>query len=325
VDGRPIIDEWRDQPARTYTAELDMTAGLHEVVVEYYEHTGAAVVAVSWAPISESPGEWRGEYYSNRWLGGTPTLVRNDSEIEFEWGTGSPSAQLPRDGFSVRWTRTMRLEGGLYRFTTTTDDGVRLWVNDHPLIDAWQDQPPRSHSGTIHVAGEVPIRMEYYENGGGASARLHWKRLGDAPPAPPGEVLVDDGDPGFVQGGAQRAWLTGQGGVGGDLNWTQNNDRVRPNYNWARWYPALQPGRYEVYVHVPKYDATTSNACYWVAHQDGFALRQVDQAANNDRWVSLGAYRFRGAGDEYVWLSDITYEPYLSTRIGFDAIKWVPR
>ena len=33
-------------------------------------------------------------------------------------------------------------------------------------------------------------------------------------------VLVDDGDPGFVQGGAQRAWLTGQGGVGGDLTWT---------------------------------------------------------------------------------------------------------
>jgi hypothetical protein len=233
--------------------------------------------------------------------------------------------ELPADGFSVRWTRTLALESGLYRFTTTTDDGVRLWVDGHLLIDAWHDQPPRSHSATIHVSGDVPVRMEYYENAGGAMARLVWKRLGDGPHSSPGEVLVDDGDPGFVQGGTQTAWLAGQGGVDGDLTWTQNNDRARPNYNWARWYPALQAGRYEVYVHVPLYDATTSNARYWVAHHDGFTLRQVNQSAHNDQWVSLGTYHFRGAGGEYVSLSDITYEPYLSTRIGFDAVKWVPR
>jgi hypothetical protein len=233
--------------------------------------------------------------------------------------------RLPRDNFSVRWTRTVYLESGLYRFTTTTDDGVRLWVDGHLLIDVWVDQPPRSHSGTIHVSGDVPIRMEYYENGGGAMARLTWKRLGDAPHSSPGEVLVDDGDPGFVQGGSPTAWLTGQGGIGGDLTWTQNNDRARPRYNWARWYPTLQPGRYEVYVHVPRYDAATANARYWVAHHDGFTLRQVNQSENNDRWVSLGTFRFRGTGGEYVSLSDITYEPYLSTRIGFDAVKWVPR
>jgi hypothetical protein len=28
---------------------------------------------------------------------------------------------------------------------------------------------------------------------------------------------------------------------------------------------------------------------------------------------------------EYVSLSDITYEPYLSTEIAFDAVKWVAR
>ena len=52
-DGALIIDEWRDQPACTYTAEQDITAGRHEVVVEYYEHTGAAMVAVSWDTIDD--------------------------------------------------------------------------------------------------------------------------------------------------------------------------------------------------------------------------------------------------------------------------------
>ena len=85
------------------------------------------------------------------------------------------------------------------------------------------------------------------------------------------------------------------------------------------------PTKSEVYVHVPRTDATTSSARYWVAHRDGFTLRQIDQSANNDRWVSLGTYWYRGTDGEYVSLSDITYEPYLSTRIGFDAVKWVPR
>jgi hypothetical protein len=168
--------------------------------------------------------------------------------------------------------------------------------------------------------------MEYYENGGAASARLTWARIDDEPPPPPvGEVLVDDSDPGFTRGGSPTAWHTTAGGVGGSLTWTRNNDRTRPRYNWARWYPNLEPGRYEVRVYIPPHQSTTANARYWVAHHDGFTLRQVDQSVNGGQWVSLGTYRFRGRGGEYVSLSDITYEPYLVTRIAFDAVKWIPR
>ena len=34
--------------------------------------------------------------------------------------------------------------------------------------------------------------MEYYENGGAASARLTWTRIGDEQPPLPGEVIVDE-------------------------------------------------------------------------------------------------------------------------------------
>jgi hypothetical protein len=51
----------------------------------------------------------------------------------------------------------------------------------------------------------------------------------------------------------------------------------------------------------------------------------VDQSVNGGRWVSLGTYHFRGKSGEYVSLADVTYEAYLSTRIGFDAVKWMPR
>ena len=107
--------------------------------------------------------------------------------------------------------------------------------------------------------------------------------------------------------------------------WTRNNDRVRPGYNWARWYPTLTPGRYEVLVYVSERHSTTSHARYWVSHFDGYTLKVVNQSANGGRWVSLGTYRFRGTSADYVSLADPTYEPYLSTLIAFDAVRWDPR
>jgi hypothetical protein len=48
----------------------------------------------------------------------------------------------------VRWTRTLLFIAGRWRFTTTTDDGVRVWVDSTLVIDQWVDQPPdRSYGG----------------------------------------------------------------------------------------------------------------------------------------------------------------------------------
>jgi hypothetical protein len=329
VDNHLIIDQWNDHAVQTFTGDIDLAAGHHLVKVEYYENLGYAVAKVSWAQAPAAFNDWRGEYYTNRRLNGSPALVRDDANIDFNWDYGSPASSIPDDDFSIRWTRTVNFETGSYRFTATTDDGVRLWVNGHLLIDKWHDQPFRSHSGKIYVTGDVPIRMEYYENGGVAAARLTWVRLDGNPsplPTPPaGVIVVDDTDQGFIKGGSTTGWRTADEGYGGRLTWTRNNNWQRYNYNWARWYPDLEPGRYEVFVHIPDRYTTTSNARYWVAHGDGFTLRRVDQSTNGDRWVSLGTYSFHGTRDDYVSLSDVTYEPYLSSLIAFDAVKWSPR
>src|SRR4030095_8204309 len=48
VDGTQIIDAWIDQSATTYQANRTLTAGEHEVKVEYYERGFDAVAQVSW-------------------------------------------------------------------------------------------------------------------------------------------------------------------------------------------------------------------------------------------------------------------------------------
>jgi hypothetical protein len=50
LDGTLVIDQWQDQSATTYTASRTVTAGNHEVKVEYYENGGDAVAKVAIAP-----------------------------------------------------------------------------------------------------------------------------------------------------------------------------------------------------------------------------------------------------------------------------------
>jgi hypothetical protein len=45
-----LIDQWKDQSATTYTASRTVTAGNHELKVEYYENAGDAVAKMAIAP-----------------------------------------------------------------------------------------------------------------------------------------------------------------------------------------------------------------------------------------------------------------------------------
>ncbi|NIN69179.1 MAG: hypothetical protein GTO63_31735 [Anaerolineae bacterium] len=112
VDGSPIINEWYDHPAKTVSADKALAAGHHLVVVEFCENTGDAVARLSWAPV-ETINKWRGEYFVNQSLSGAPALVRDESQINFMWGSGSPAPGIiGSDGFSVRWTRWLCLLRG---------------------------------------------------------------------------------------------------------------------------------------------------------------------------------------------------------------------
>ena len=330
VDDDLVINAWSDHPAQTYVADINLTHGHHQVTVEYYEHTGYAVAKVSWTATSTPITEWRGAYFDNKNLSGVPLFIRNDANINFDWDYGGPGNGLANDHFSVRWSRTLNLQAGNYTFTVTGDDGVRLWVDGHLLIDKWFDQAATSYSGTIYVSGSTEVVMEYYENAGRAVAQLWWTREGTPPPPPPppppsNVVIVDESDAGFVRGGSATSWHTAAVGYGNDMIWTKNNDRLRSNYNWARWYPTLAATQYEVFVFIPANNATTRQARYWVSHRDGYTLRIVNQVAYSNEWVSLGTYWFQGSNNDYVSLADVTFESYLSRRVGFDAMKWEAR
>jgi hypothetical protein len=176
VGDRLVVDEWRDRWATPLILDRYIPAGTHRVRVEYYDHTGDAIISIGWSRLAGGAA-WYGEYFDNRELEGSPVLVRGDRAIDFDWGSGSPDPAVPADNFSVRWTRTLGFTAGTYRFLTSTDDGMRLWVDNALVVDAWVDQKlPKTHTGETYVAaGEHTVTVEYYEHGGEAAAHAWWE------------------------------------------------------------------------------------------------------------------------------------------------------
>jgi hypothetical protein len=142
-------------------------------------------VTVNPPPIGSGIG-LRADYYDNIDFTGA-RLRRLDPVISFDWGSGAPDPSMGADQFSVRWIGQVQPRfSETYTFYTLSDDGVRLWVNNQLLIDNWTDHAPTENAGFISLqAGSLyDIKMEMYENGGGATASLFWSS-----PSVPREVI----------------------------------------------------------------------------------------------------------------------------------------
>ncbi len=108
---------------------------------------------------------------------GSPTLTRVDPQLNFAWAYGSPDPSISSDHFTARWTGQIEAPvSETYTFTSTTDDGVRLWIDGQLLIDQWIDESPTAWSGAIALTAgrHYDLCMEYYEHRGGAAAQLAW-------------------------------------------------------------------------------------------------------------------------------------------------------
>ena len=297
-----------------------------------HRQTPTSTPTITPTPTSTPVIVWQALYWNNRTLTGTPVLARQESAVDYNWGDGSPEAQtINADSFSARWTTQISLEAGTYRFDVVSDDGVRLFIDGVKQIDGWSDHPVTTYQYTLqHDGGSLGLILEYYEHEQAAQVKLSWAAVSavatpEASPSPtptPITVVVDDQDSGFQRGGLATTWQEETVGYSDHLFWTNNNDKTRTGYNWGRWSPDLEAASYQVFVYIPSNHATTGNARYWISHSGGFTLREVDQSQHSDQWVSLGTYTFSGTDEDYISLSDVTYETYLSTKVAWDAMKW---
>jgi hypothetical protein len=202
VNGSLLVDKWVDQTDVKNSGTIALSAGVkYDIKLEYYDDTGNALANLRWSspttaygiipetqlyppPQQVSTNGLTGTYYDNQTFTAPPTLTRVDKTVNFDWGGGSPDPTIGVDHFSVIWTGSLQAAySETYTFQTATDDGVSLSVNGVALINYLYDQGANgvcsadsSHSGSIALTAGVkyPVVMKYYEDGGGASAKLYW-------------------------------------------------------------------------------------------------------------------------------------------------------
>lgn len=337
VDGQLLIDQWKDQTLKSGSAETNLTEGNHWLRLDYFQRGGAAQATLTWATVAGSTDLWRGEYFNNPSLDGSPAFARDDAGIDFDWGAESPGKGIPKSGdWSARWSAQRATSApGFYTATAIADDGVRVWVDGNLLIDQWHDQSPTAHAAMTYLAaGQHDWRIEYYQHGGGASLRVQITPGAIAPEPspqiqaslPPRQIVIDAKSNGFIKPSADSNWKTSSNGAGGLAYSIKNNAFAQSNSHWIHWYPALpHAGKYQVEIYIPAGIGTTQRARYWLVHAGDFDSRLVNQSLYTNQWVSLGTYYFSAAGDEYVALSDATFEPALSTVIVADAMRFSVR
>jgi hypothetical protein len=177
----------------------------------------------------------KAEYFNNRFLATPIAFTRIDSTVNFTdaGGTWVNFGGVGTDNFSVRWSGQVRPStSGTYTFYTMSDDGVRLYVNGQALVNNWTDHGPTENSGNISLTANqlYTITMEFYENGGGATAQLSWSGPGVAKQIIPTSAFYPDSTPiviaqpanQTVEAGSNAIFSVAASGLSNQYQWRKN-------------------------------------------------------------------------------------------------------
>ncbi|MEK3794168.1 PA14 domain-containing protein [Paenibacillus sp. FSL R7-0204] len=234
-------------------------------------------------PVESSLTGLKGEYYDNIDLTGLK-LTRTDANVNFGWGLGSPDATMGIDTFSVRWTGSIKPKySETYTFQVIADDGVRLWVDGHLILDKWITQAGEltSQPITLTAVHNYDIRLEYFENGGGATAILQWSSASQVKQVVPQSQLHHLPD---VQGVGLKGEYYDDLEMN-ELKLTRTDANI--NFNWIEGSPDSQIGpdtfsaRWTGTIK-PRY---SDNYTFYLNADDGVRL-WIDGKLVLNRWVN---------------------------------------
>jgi hypothetical protein len=105
VDGNVVLDEWFDQEATTYTTDIELSAGTHELGVDYYNNLDKAVAHVRIEVLE---------------LHEEPTAVAASTQVPAATGTAPPATRTIAITRTVRATMTSSIPQHTKTVSVTT-------------------------------------------------------------------------------------------------------------------------------------------------------------------------------------------------------------
>jgi beta-glucosidase len=193
-----LLGNYYGQPSKSVTPLAGIKSRVSPATEVLYA-PGMFKIGASAMPVSSSAltvsgagsaAGLKGEYFNNRELKGEPALVRTDAEVNFDWGSLNPAAQVVADNFSIRWTGKLTApESGKYTLGAAGNGGLRVFVDGQLHVEDIANRRTKTVMKEVSLeAGQVyDIRFEYSENANHyAAAKLLW-----APPSG-ARILHDD-------------------------------------------------------------------------------------------------------------------------------------
>lgn len=174
IDDVLVLNEWVDGGRRTVYVDVALKKGEHEIKFEYYNSSGGAVAQLWYEVFQESVFEgWKAMYWMNKTMDSDLVLIRDESEINFDWEDEGPVLGGRANKFSAQWKRIFEFEAGLYVLEAIADDGIRVYVDDALVIDEWHDSSGNeTYTVELELSGDHEITVLYYENAGVAKAQF---------------------------------------------------------------------------------------------------------------------------------------------------------
>lgn len=200
VGGQVMYNQGCGGSASCFGAEYKtLVAGsVTSIVVEYSEVSGPAYATLSVkGAVAEQviPADWlrtkplptervsglTGHYYYDNGSHDpsqlTKFLVRDDTTVNFSWGTNAPVQGAPNDNFYIKWEGSYTAPtAGTYKFGVAGDDSIKVAVNGLERASLWG---PHTESEKYDSTGimltenqTVSISVDYYELTGSAQAKL---------------------------------------------------------------------------------------------------------------------------------------------------------
>ncbi|MCL4825855.1 MAG: SH3 domain-containing protein, partial [Caldilinea sp.] len=193
--------------------------------------TATATPLPTTQPTTQPGLAWRGEYYTNPSIMGTPRVVRNDAAIDFNWGFNAPAPGIPATGFSVRWSRTLYFSAGTYRFSGQSDGGVRVWVDNRLVLDQWGGVAGGYSVDVWLEQGSHTLFIDYGQRRQPALMTFGWTLAGPTP------------SPSFPD---WRGEYFGNRDLAGNPVFVRNDPNIDFNWSWVSPAPGIGAENYSV-------------------------------------------------------------------------------
>ncbi len=210
INGQRVIDALYDGGSQLLTAtyQTQYPGQVLYLALEHTHYTGPAQLFLEWSLIDGAAPDvlndhratanigysdfsagggnvWYIEHFSNTNLIGEPTItnIHVADGISYDYEYGPPEPEVPADGWSSRWTRTVDfLIETTYIFYLRANDAARVLVDGQEIISF------TSHGiGSVYLTrGRHTIIVEHFDIGEEASLFLTWD-------PPMGTMLWPDG------------------------------------------------------------------------------------------------------------------------------------